>query len=267
MVISPPEALRPILLKLDRANVHFDDFKATLGIGPKSKLPPTVSGLDLQDDGTLEYSTTAPIPGPESGIILGEGLHHLRTCLDHLVYALVARKHDPTICEKEKILFPLFKAVNDFESDRRIGKLREKILPQLIGSSELAAIEDAQPYKRNPTNPTADTLYILSQLNNIDKHRIVLVLDQAIAVMGHVEVGGVQTPFSSGKQPVKSGTNVLDIGGPLPKPPFGVQVDDLTPYVVFAETGGLCDNLSVFPLYRKMETAVREVVADFYRFF
>ena len=222
MTTSAPKAILPILAKLDRAEVHFDDFKSTLGFGANPKGPPTTSGLHLQPDGTLKYSTTAPEPGTKDGIVLGEALHHLRTCLDHLVYALVARKHDPAICVKEKILFPLFKDANDFLADRRIGPNRDRVLPTLVGQDEFTAIESAQPYKRNPASPTSDPLYVLAQLNNIDKHRIVLIFNQTLSLSGHVDQGGTITPFARGKQPVKPGTQVLDIGGPLPQPPFGV---------------------------------------------
>ena len=47
-----------------------------------------------------------------------------------------------------------------------------------------------------------------------------------------------------------------------------VKVDDNSAdYIVFNKTDGLCDDLSVFPIFSRIRTAVSEIVADFKHFF
>lgn len=256
---APMDAIR---LKVKRATEHFNNFKAALNIGDSAIGPPRTQGIHLQDDWTLKYSTDSPVPGPEAGIILGDAIHQLRSALDHLICALVVRTHNRLKCTD--VNFPIHKTAKEFADNWRIS---QGVLEALIGSSELAQVELSQPYKRNPTNPIRDPLYILGQLDNIDKHRIVLMFDQRLKMAGSIESGGVTKPFSVREQPVKPGTQVLDVGWPLPDPPFGVQVDDMTTYVVLTETDGVADNRRVLGLFREMRRDVTAVLDEFNRFF
>jgi len=245
---------------MERAEKHVTDFKTAIGIGPEAKNSVRASGIHLQRDGTLKYSTDTPEPGAQESIILGDAIHQLRSALDHLICAFVMRKHPRKICEDAKIAFPVTKSSSDFKAIRRISKGEWQAL---MGADVFALVEASQPYQRNPTHPTADPLYILSQLDNIDKHRIVIVFNQALATSGFVHQEGIATPFKA-TQPVKAGDQVLDLGVRLiPDKPVAYQMDNLTPHVTFAETDGICDGESVFPLFRDMQHAVTAIVADF----
>lgn len=257
---NPAETLR---LKIHRANAHVDDLKAALGIGPKAIGPAHTHGIGLQDDGTLHYSTDIPIPGTDCGIIFGDAIHQLRAVLDHLICALASRHRDRSICEKLRLQFPIHKDLIDFCADRLVS---QGTLKCILGSSEFSQIEESQPYKRQPINPTSDPLYILSKLDNIDKHRVVLVFDQRLHMSGFFENSEGLHPFKI-HQPVKPGTQVLDFSGALPQPPFGVHVNDLTPFIVLSETDGVCDGRQVFALFRDMESAVVKVIDRFEPFF
>ena len=256
------DALVPIRKKVDRAEKHLRDFKSAVGLGPRPIQGPTTHAIHLNRDRHIEYTTNLPEPGPEAGIILGDVLHQLRTSLDHLVCALIRRNHSASVCKDA--VFPICKDSNDFKTDWRISK---GILEPLIGTDELALIEFTQPYKRLPNNPTGDRLWILAKLNNIDKHRVVLVLNPTLTYGGNVHIGGHVEPFSRSKQPIKPGANVLDLGGPFPDEPFAVDMQRLTPYIVLSETDGLCDNLSIFPIVRGMISRVNCIIDDFERFF
>jgi hypothetical protein len=48
-----------------------------------------------------------------------------------------------------------------------------------------------------------------------------------------------------------------------PKPTHVVNVERVTPFIVFSETDGLCDDMSIFPLIRKMIEAVDGLIANF----
>jgi len=251
-------------LKLARADANVEQLKAALGIGPNAVGPLKTHGIDLQPDGTLHYSTNAPIPGPDCGIILGDALHQFRSVLDHLVCAFASRGKTHSICEKFRLQCPIHKDLLDFCANTLVSQGTLKLL---IGAKEFQLIEEAQPYKRNTINPTADPLYILSQLDNIDKHRIVLIFDQRLAISGYFETADHIEVFATTHQKVKPGTQVLDVRRPIPDRPFTVHVDDMAPFIVFAETNTAADGMGVFPMLRAMQGLVVGIVEDSAKFF
>ena len=56
--------------------------------------------------------------------------------------------------------------------------------------------------------------------------------------------------FGFRKHPIKAGTAVMDLGWPTPQPPPEVDVQRASPLIVFSETDGLCDQMSIFPIIR-----------------
>lgn len=252
-----------IRLKVERANKHFNDFKAAINVGVGAKRPTYAQGIQLQDDWTLHYSTDLPAPGSEEGLMLGDAIHQLRTSLDHLIHALVARE-GRSISDKFTPLFPIHKDLIDFCANHQVSSGR---LRCLVGAEPFKAIEESQPYKRDPLQPAAHPLYVLGQLDNIDKHRIILVLDQRLNFSGHIEKDGTITSFHNRTQPVKAGTQVLDFGRSLPNPPFGVQVDEMSPSIVIQDTNGVCDGKRIVALFRDMRSAVNETLDRFEAFF
>jgi hypothetical protein len=247
-------------LKFKRADKHFLDFKAALGFGSNPKESPYSAAFELKDNGTVEFSTDAPIPGPEFSIILGDGIHQLRSCLDHLVCLAAMRRHARSICEDSKLSFPITKNSADFDN---IWQVQKGVLSRNVGADAFGLIQDAQPYKRNRLHPARDPLYILSKLDNIDKHRIVIIFNQALTSAGFLHQEGLKTPFDV-TQKVKPGTQVLDFGITLiPDKPVAVEFHKLSQFITLAETDGICDGERVFPLIRDMQRAVAEVISDF----
>lgn len=81
-----------VRLKVTRAEKHFEDFKADVGVGPNArKLPDAAYTKTDLAAGTLTYISLAPVPSPEARIILGDSIHQLRSALDHMVCALATR--------------------------------------------------------------------------------------------------------------------------------------------------------------------------------
>jgi hypothetical protein len=256
--------LDTLRLKIERADAHLGELKAALGIGPKAVGGPHSHGIGLEDDWTLQYSTDVPIPGPDCGIIVGEALHQFRSVLDHLICALAMRKQPRSVCERFKLQFPIYKDLIDFCANPLVSQGRMQCL---LGAREFRFIEESQPYERNRIDPASDPLYILSKLDNVDKHRLVLVFDQRLNISGFFESAAGIAPFTNVHQPVKPGTQVLDVGRPLPNPPFAVHVEDLAPFIVFTETDGICDGKAVFPLLRAMQGIVVTILEGAERFF
>lgn len=103
-------------------------------------------------------------------VIAGEILHHLRSSLDHLVWALVLCKHP---APEFRVAFPVCETSAKYEK-----ALREGIMKGVTGRS-IALIKSVQPY--HESEPRKSPLFVLHQLNNTEKHRLLLVAFAAVA--------------------------------------------------------------------------------------
>lgn len=123
--------------------------------------------------GALKVFTYQNVRHPPArfGVIAGEAVHDMRSCLDHLVWQLVLRagnrpdaRNQFPICFLKKATKPKEKraAWNREWPDRLKG----------VASPHIALIESAQPYKRR-RGPKGHELSLLTSLWNTDKHRIV----------------------------------------------------------------------------------------------
>ena len=91
---------------------------------------------------------------------------------------------------------------------------------------EYDAIEQTQPYKRDPIHPDTDPLYIISKLDNIGEHRLILELQHTVSTSGTIfPQGGPPMQFKVIKHPVILRTGKLDIEVPLPDSPYEMSVD------------------------------------------
>lgn len=252
-----------VRLKVARAEKHFEDFKAEVGVGANAKKRPNAAYTSVhQVEGKLVYTSIAPVPSSEARIILGDSIHQLRSALDHMVCALAMRKNARFVCEDAKLQFPIFKSPRDFGADWRVSK---GVYERLLGKAELTEVEQSQPYVANPARPEDHPLYILGKLDNLDKHRLVLVVEQAVRIKGAIVTAGGRTPFNSGKQPLQGGSYTMQLE--RPNEPHGIELEQPEPYIVFTDTDGICDSRSAFPLFRDMAAAVKDVLARFDHFF
>jgi hypothetical protein len=112
----------------------------------------------------IEYLEPTPAQIP---LIAGDVLHNLRAALDHSVYQLVCLQiGEPT----EPYTWPAF-PIGDDEADYgevRNRRLRKKNVGEL-NAATIAAIDSLKPWKGGNT-----PLWQLSELDNLDKHRLVL---------------------------------------------------------------------------------------------
>ena len=168
------EFLRPTLIKLERARkqlLEIYDFNKNLWKENKIQITPKLcvdkKGYefytnDFTDDNLLE----------EISLRIGEYIHNLRSTLDNLVFGFARIKTDPPI-KPNKLSFPIFEDENDF-----INKTKEIFnqIPDILKNE----IIKYQPFSIRKNNPTPGnilyTLSIVQTLNNIDKHRVPIIL-------------------------------------------------------------------------------------------
>lgn len=104
------------------------------------------------------------------GLIAGDAIHNLRSSLDHLAVALAkagADKQGVVMTPKElaRVQFPVVISESEFV------KQSKRLLH--VDPAAIALIKTQQPYIRLPNNPKISFLYLVSDLDNADKHRLI----------------------------------------------------------------------------------------------
>lgn len=247
-------------LKIERAEEHLAHFEDLLTGRDGAVKPFRSRAIHYNPERqTTHYETTVTTPKAEWAIVLGDVIHQLRATLDHLICALAMREHPRSVCEDFKLSFPILKDPNDFRADSRVSQGH---FARLIGVDELAAVEEAQPYKRNPSNLTGDPLFLLSQLDNIDKHRAILILDNRLAIRS--PVGG---NFVTTTEEMQPGTKRFRVEFPAHIPPEEMKVEHFAIHIVFAEPSLRRSLVPVGDMLRYIIKNVANIVDDFDRFF
>lgn len=109
--------------------------------------------------------------------LAGEIAHHLRSTLDHLVWALASKRQEPS----SRIQFPISESIEKFELALRNGILEG------VGRRAAKKIRAMQPF--NHPKPREAGLYVLHQLDIVDKHRLPLVVTNFVKIGQSLEVG------------------------------------------------------------------------------
>jgi len=102
---------------------------------------------------------------PAISCVVGDALFNLRSSLDHMMMLIVSRHCTPVLQKVEKVYFPIKKDAAEFSKWRK-EDYHAKLLPAPI----LDAIDGLKPYKGGSSH-----LSILHELNNIDKHRNLVI--------------------------------------------------------------------------------------------
>lgn len=148
-------------LKLARAEHHIDTLHDAIDSFLKKESYSVVRHANLD---RMEYvwiaKASAPLPDDWS-IIIGDAIHNLRSCLDHLAFAIARsrmRRKDRT-----NVQFPI-------DDAPRVGgfvKATNGCLPG-VPKKARAIIEGLQPYSRINVGP--HPLTVLREWSNADKH-------------------------------------------------------------------------------------------------
>jgi hypothetical protein len=121
-------------------------------------------------------------PPDDFGLIAGDAIHNLRSSLDHLAVALAVSGADAqgvsiTTNEVSRIQFPIVLAESDFNEQIKRGRLK------YVAKAAEGFIEGFQPYRMTPAAPEWSNLYVLSELDNADKHRLLTTAGLASTVL------------------------------------------------------------------------------------
>lgn len=244
--------------KLDWADKHLDAlYRASDGWGDGE---PIAIRRESNADGTEHTFSVEFTAKPDLwpwALMLGDALHNLRCALDHTVFSLAVaqtRKFPPD--DERKLAFPICTKPKFFEAQRyRISSLNE---------ATQAAIERMQPYNRLKPGKWFQPLWFLSQLNDIDKHRLAHIAAAAadfdeIAI--DAEPGTYRALWNHGYLEDGAPILKLTLGNPNPD----VYVDLKATCAVVLKIEGVSP-VSVYHVTRRIRREVHVVCRYLWRF-
>lgn len=144
---------------------------------------------------------------PNIACVIGDAIFNLRAFLDHLMMQIAVSNCDLNNISIDNIYFPIKKNIEKFESWKCNDKLAKSLPKQII--NEIAKLE---PYPSGK-----NLLSSLHQLNNIDKHRALVV---ATVNFQSINLAGMMT-----KKMISEVTG-LGMGGQMLSIMEGIGIND-----------------------------------------
>lgn len=157
-------SLENVRLKHGRAKAYYEEYLRELDAFFKANPLELISHLDpVENTHRFQANQPASVP-PKFGLIAGDLIQCLRTCLDYLVWELVlAGGGQPN----QKHMFPITTSAANFAEQVKRHRLAG------IDSAAIAEIEKLQPY--NWTGSGSSPLFAIDELSVINRHRAVLL--------------------------------------------------------------------------------------------
>jgi hypothetical protein len=167
--MSPP--LDGCWAKIERANENIKNLEAEIAAFVSPGNQSVICHVDHEAKDCHFTAFGQPIPLRFS-VLIGEIVHHLRSSLDHLAWALVLSRHETP---DFKTQFPICLTPEKFEVARKGG-----IMKGISGSAQ-TIIERVQPYHNTNWRSTAhdSPLMIIHDFDNTDKHKLLAVVVSA----------------------------------------------------------------------------------------
>jgi len=165
-----------VYAKLDRARVHATELKALVEESLRN-----AGGFESRPGdrpGELVFvATGVPRIDPAWSTVLGDVLTNLRAALDHLAWQLVVLSDgEPT----KQTSFPIRTPGPDGQAPRALTLRGAR--PDML--AELEEIQPAGPHPLDGQPTENNGLFILNELVNIDKHRLLLLIAAQLSLRG-----------------------------------------------------------------------------------
>jgi hypothetical protein len=190
--------------KLDRGHEHAAALRGE--VTKYFNRRPYTFFVDSNRDGTIQELKVKINTQPDLlrwAVIIGDCLHNFRGALDHLIYAIaISASGSEPPPDSSVLQFPIASAPDRFQA-RRLGRME-------ADEHIRTAVEALQPYGER----TGDgrSLALLAQLNNADKHRLLLILTVARSDADHLVSGlnpGQEYTMEPGLGPIVDGAMLL----------------------------------------------------------
>jgi hypothetical protein len=171
-------------LKIDRASHHLDIYKNQVRPFLDSKPYPVATKFNVnRTECRFNISITKPLPQNDWGLLIGDCVHNARAALDHLVWELAETFSGPIPNDRDT-QFPIYDVPDPRQSFCHRAGRRISRLPVYAK----ALIEQLQPY--NALNPREHLLWMLRDIDDTDKHKLIPVVAAAVQQPGAAWPGG-----------------------------------------------------------------------------
>lgn len=177
--VEPENQLYEIFVKLQRA----DDLLQELGNGIDAYLntdpkPHRVVKGFIEDPNRYSFFAESVRPIPLLvALMSGEIVHHCRSCLDHLVVKVAAANGQELLSSHQ---FPVCKDIRAFRNDFKRGRLTGLPFGALRNILKLQQFQSEDPEK--------SILHAIHKTDIRDKHHLLLVAEQTMAIREKIEV-------------------------------------------------------------------------------
>lgn len=206
------EMFTTAVMKLERAGEHFEELEQLLIKYANSNparviLSPSYYNFTNPPTSFIKVTTTVVEPPPvKIKSVLGDFFHNLRSALDTVFFPLVEGKFE----NKRHVQFIIGK------DEERFNEEFEKRFSPHLNKHTISAIKDAKPFKEGNA-----LLYMLSELNNIDKHRYQIVASTDGGTITREELMALVPPgtkISQFHSIVLGGSLMIRVGGEWSEP-------------------------------------------------
>jgi hypothetical protein len=240
--------------KIKRAYKHVSDLEDAI-IAFKETNPGSIGAKKNSKTGQIQYCVVeAPNVPLEISLIAGDILQNLRSALDYLAFRLVEANGK---IPDSNTSFPIADSFGEYktQSARKI---------KLMSHSAIDAINSIKPYKGGN-----DTLWRLHRLNNIDKHRLLLmvgVVFSSFDAFGYFKRIGVMPPHlnTEGMRWRRRNVHPLKAGDVLFTSP-STEVDENIEFTVEIAVNelGICECEPLIETLHGMAQLVNNLISDF----
>lgn len=169
-----------VRLKIERAKQHLGELDSEVAkFTATSPFRIDVNDVDPMTGETLAKVVVKREPPPILALIVGDLVHNLRTALDYAVWQLVDSNDGRPGAHTQ---YPICLTQDDFEKK---GARRLRGAPQVA----IQAVSLGQPFR--VAVPKEHPLWVLGDLDNRDKHRLVHIVGGVITRLGIGAAAGV----------------------------------------------------------------------------
>jgi hypothetical protein len=237
--------------KIDRAVDHFNKIDIAIGEMFRAEKDGDIAGHKIETNSqelVVSVAEQAPLD-PTLPLIVGDCVHNARSALDHLVYQLALLNNAPNDAAS-KTSFPICLTPKEFKNATK-GKIA-----RFVNTRAFEEIERLQPYKTGKKEN--DLLWILSQLDIIDKHRLLIVAEAQTRPTAFKISAPDGTPLlahdisNSSWKPSKVGAEVIRFGlsGSVQSPTVMKVEVSTAKTVQIQQTGLVCDGTILLEVLR-----------------
>jgi hypothetical protein len=171
LTLLTPDQLAGVYERLKRADENIHNLGVE--IGAFLKVSPDSGVADDKRKAAeewLKFHIEREIP-PRFPVLAGEIIHHFRSCLDHIAWLLSNDSYRRT--NEMEIAFPIL--LRQPKDDKEKESIYNRKVKGIAAPGACALIEALQPYK--VANPADQALAIISNLDNTDKHRALVLVE------------------------------------------------------------------------------------------